>query len=293
MGSEVDMLKLKEYYDSLESKIKTDAVVTKAYTDKLSSKTIENKIDSQLNSITASIHSINNKFTEGSKNYDLAKKNITDAISRYKENLVELSEFYDGKIEQLILSKVEIEASLLGGIVKDEVLDYKFALKTKQKENDSLKQKINDNSMSCYQKILEERQKSGVVDTLALRHKKDADDINHEIDVKMQSRIDKTLNDQKENAEVVAKREKKIRAINEEIELINQRKVDAITRAMEEGGVFLTANVKKPRTFVRIKRFFLSRFNTYKVIDDTIITPLNKKIEDFKKVELSSMKEGE
>ena len=293
MGSEVDMLKLKEYYDSLESKIKTDAVVTKAYTDKLSSKTIENKIDSQLNSITASIHSINNKFTEGSKNYDLAKKNITDAISRYKENLVELSEFYDGKIEQLILSKVEIEASLLGGIVKDEVLDYKLALKTKQKENDSLKQKINDNSMSCYQKILEERQKSGVVDTLALRHKKDADDINHEIDVKMQSRIDKTINDQKVNAEVVAKREKKIRSINEEIELINQRKVDAITRAMEEGGVFLTANVKKPRTFVRIKRFFFFIFNTYKVIDDTIITPLNKKIEDFKKVELSSMKEGE
>ena len=147
--------------------------------------------------------------------------------------------------------------------------------------------------MSCYQKILEERQKSGGVDTLALRHKKDADDINHEIDVKMQSRIDKTINDQKVNAEVVAKREKKIRSINEEIELINQRKVDAITRAMEEGGVFLTANVKKPRTFVRIKRFFLSRFNTYKVIDDTIITPLNKKIEDFKKVELSSMKEGE
>ena len=293
MESEVDMLKLKEYYDSLESKIKTDAVVNKAYKDKLSSKTIENKIDSQLNSITASIHSINNKFNEGSKNYDLAKKNISDAISRYKENLVELSEFYDGKIEQLILSKVEIEASLLGGIVKDEVLDYKLALKTKQKDNDLLKQKINDNSMNCYQRIIEERQKSGVVDTLALRHKKDADDINREIDVKMQSRIDKTLNDQKENAEVVAKREKKIRAINEEIELINQRKVDAITRAMEEGGVFLTANVKKPRTFTRIKRFFISRFNTYKVINDTIITPLNKKIEDFKNVELSSMKEGE
>lgn len=290
MGSEVDMLKLKEYYDSLESKIKTNAVVTKAYTDKLSSKTIENKIDSQLNSITASIHSINNKFTEGSKNYDLARRNILDAIGRYKENLVELSEFYDGKIEQLILSKVELEASLLGGIVKDEVLDYKFALKTKQKENDSLKQKINDNSMSCYQKIIEERQKSGVVDTLALRHKKDADDINREIDIKMQARIDKTVEDQKVNAEVVAKREKKIRAINEEIELINQRKVDAITRAMEEGGVYLTANVKKPRAFVRIKRFFISRFNTYKVIDDTIITPLNKKIDEFKKVELSSMK---
>ena len=290
MGSEVDMLKLKEYYDSLESKIKTDAVVTKAYTSKLSSKTIENKVDSQLNSITASIHNINNKFTEGSKNYDLAKQNILDTLARYKENLVELSEFYDGKIEQLILSKVEIEASILGGIVNEEYLDHRIAVKKRQKEEDSLKKKINDNSMNCYQKIIEERQKSGVVDTLALRHKKDADDISREIDAQMQSRIDKSVNDQKETEEVITKREKKIKAINEEIELINQRKVEAITRAMEEGGVFLTANVKKPRAFTRIKRFFISRFNTYKVIDDTIITPLNKKIEEFKKVELSSMK---
>ena len=76
MGSEVDMLKLKEYYDSLESKIKTDAVVTKAYTDKLSSKTIENKIDSQLNSITASIHSINNKFTHKNLELDVDSRQV-------------------------------------------------------------------------------------------------------------------------------------------------------------------------------------------------------------------------
>lgn len=290
MGTEVNMVKLKEYYDSLESKIKTDAVVTKAYTSKLSSKTIENKVDSQLNSITASIHSINNKFTEGSKNYDLARQNILDTLTRYKENLVELSEFYDGKIEQLILSKVEIEASILGGIVNEEYLDHRIAVKKRQKEEDSLKKKINDNSMNCYQRIIEERQKNGVVDTRAVRHKKDADDISYEIETQMQARIDKSVNDQKETAENIIKREKKIKAINEEIELINQRKVEAITRAMEEGGVFLTANVKKPRAFTRIKRFFISRFNTYKVIDDTIITPLNKKIEEFKKVELSSMK---
>lgn len=134
MGSEVNAIKLKEYYDSLESKIKTDAVVSRAYTDKLSLETIENKVDSQLNSINASINSINSKFTEGSKNYDLAKQNIIETLEKYKENLVELSEFYDGKIEQLILSKVELEASLLGGIVNEEFLDYKVNLKTKQKE---------------------------------------------------------------------------------------------------------------------------------------------------------------
>lgn len=290
MGSEVNAIKLKEYYDSLESKIKTDAVVSRAYTDKLSLETIENKVDSQLNSINASISSINSKFTEGSKNYDLAKKNIVEALEKYKENLVELSEFYDGKIEQLILSKVELEAALLGGIVNEEFLDYKVALKTKQKDNDALKKKINDNSMQAYQRILAERQASGVVDPLALRYKKDADDINKEIEVKMQNRIDKSKKEKKENTEDLEKKESQIRTINSEIERINQRKVEAITRAMEEGDVFLTTNVKKPRAFSRIKRFFVSRFNTYKVIDDTIITPLNKKIEEFKNVELSNMK---
>ena len=290
MGSEVNAIKLKEYYDSLESKIKTDAVVSRAYTDKLSLETIENKVDSQLNSINASINSINSKFTEGSKNYDLAKQNIIETLEKYKENLVELSEFYDGKIEQLILSKVELEASLLGGIVNEEFLDYKVNLKTKQKENDALKKKINDNSMQAYQRIIAERQANGTVDTLALRYKKDADDINKEIEVKMQNRIDKSKKEKKENSEEIEKKESQIKSINSEIERINQRKVEAITRAMEEGDVFLTTNVKKPRAFSRIKRFFVSRFNTYKVIDDTIITPLNKKIEEFKNVELSNMK---
>lgn len=290
MGSEVDAVKLKEYYDSLENKIKTDAVVARAYTDKLSLETIENKVDSQMNSINASINSINHKFTEGSKNYDLARKNIIDTLSKYKDNLVELSEFYDGKIEQLILSKVELEASLLGGIVNEEYLDHKIALKTKQKENDVLKLKINDNSMSCYQKLIAEKQASGNVDQLALRHKKDADDINKEIDNKMQSRIDKSVNEHKVNSAEIEKKEKEIRTINEEIERINRRKVDAITRAMEEGDVYLATSVKKPRAFTRIKRFFISRFNTYKVIDDTIISPLNRRIEEFKKSELNDMK---
>ena len=36
MKLDVDVLKLKEYYDSIENKIKTDAVVSRAYTDRLS-----------------------------------------------------------------------------------------------------------------------------------------------------------------------------------------------------------------------------------------------------------------
>ena len=42
--------------------------------------------------------------------------------------------------------------------------------------------------------------------------------------------------------------------------------------------------------FKKITRFFVSRFNTAKVVQNTIIEPLNQRIESFKNNELSSMK---
>ena len=76
--------------------------------------------------------------------------------------------------------------------------------------------------------------------------------------------------------------ESKSIGLKEESEVLADASVDI--RNLKNGE---TIEVK---TFTRIKRFFVSRFNTYKVIDDTIITPLNKKIEEFKNVELSNMK---
>ena len=74
------------------------------------------------------------------------------------------------------------------------------------------------------------------------------------------------------------------------IERLNERKKNSIYDAMEVGDKALTTNIKRPRIFKKITRFFVSRFNTAKVVQTTIIDPLNLRIESFKNNELSSMK---
>ena len=47
---------------------------------------------------------------------------MTETLASYEQALIELSQFYDGKIEQLILRKVELESSLIGTILNAEYL---------------------------------------------------------------------------------------------------------------------------------------------------------------------------
>ena len=113
---------LKKLYEESENRIKTDAIVNRVYTEKISEETINEKVNAQMNAITIGIREINSKFTEGSKNYETTKNTIVETMTNYKQALIELSEFYDGKIEQLILRKVELEASLVGAIINEEFL---------------------------------------------------------------------------------------------------------------------------------------------------------------------------
>ena len=129
MGTLTDQeicIKLKNLYDETENKIKTNAMVSRAYIDKTSSDTINEKVNAQMNSIQAGIYNINPKFKEGSKNYEQTKKLVAETLASYEAALLELSQFYDGKIEQLILRKVELEAGLIGSILNDEFLREKL-----------------------------------------------------------------------------------------------------------------------------------------------------------------------
>ena len=126
---------LKGVYERTSEGISIDAMVNRALTDKITSETINQKVNSQMNAITVGIKNINPKFNENSKNYDITKAAILDTLTNYEAALVELSEFYDGKIEQLILRKVELESHLLGSIVKDEYLIKKEEEKKIQKED--------------------------------------------------------------------------------------------------------------------------------------------------------------
>ena len=93
---------LKGVYERTSEGISIDAMVNRALTDKITSETINQKVNSQMNAITVGIKNINPKFNENSKNYDITKAAILDTLTNYEAALVELSEFYDGKIEQLM-----------------------------------------------------------------------------------------------------------------------------------------------------------------------------------------------
>ncbi len=280
---------LKGVYERTSEGISIDAMVNRALTDKITSETINQKVNSQMNAITVGIKNINPKFNENSKNYDITKAAILDTLTNYEAALVELSEFYDGKIEQLILRKVELESHLLGSIVKDEYLIKKEEEKKIQKDNDKVKRNISTAFKNMIEK-LGNKKKQNEIDATLISKAKDAQDIEFEIDEQLSARIEKTKEEETQNKDRIAKVEKEIFLINDEIKRINERKKQNLLDAMEVGEKWVTTTIKKPKTFSRITRFFVSKFNTPKIIIKTIIEPLNGRIEDFVNNELANVK---
>lgn len=281
-------LALKKLYEESENRVKTDAIINRAYTERVSKETIEEKVDAQMNAIKVGIHEINPKFKEGSKNYDLTKSAIIKVMADYEQALKELSEFYDGKIEQLILRKVELEANLVGTLINEEYLNENVEKGKKQKE--IVKENVAATIKKVFDKITNKKVKKTEIDARLLKNMQDGKDVEQEIDVKHENKIEQTKQEQKENKLFLEKIEKEIRLIDEEIKRINERKKQYLYEAMEVGEKYLAVNIKKPRMFKKITRFFVSRFNTAKVVENTIIEPLNQRIESFKNNELSNMK---
>lgn len=281
---------LEKLYNESENRVKTNAIMRRAYAERTSTDTINQKVNAQMNAIKTGIYEINPKFKEGSKNYENTKELVTQTLADYEKALIELSQFFDGKIEQLILRKVELEASLVGLILNEEYLYQKVARKTEQKENDKLKKSIKENIKSVFDKFVNRKQTNKEIDPRTLENLIDGQDVAVEIDQKLDGRIEKSVNDKKANAEYMEKAEKEIALINSEILKLNERKIKSIYDAMEVGDNQLTTSIKRPRVFKKITRFFISRFNTAKVVQTSIIEPLNVRIENFKNNELTDMK---
>lgn len=281
---------LEKLYNESETRVKTNAIMRRAYIDRTSSDTINQKVNAQMNAIKTGIYEINPKFKEGSKNYDNTKELVTQTLADYEHALIELSEFYDGKIEQLILRKVELEANLVGSLLNEEYLYQKVARKTEQKENDKVKKSVKENIKAVLDKFVNRKQESKEIDPRALEHLIDGQDVAIEIEQKLEGRIEKSVTDKKNNNEFIEKVEKEIALIDTEIQKLNERKIKSIYDAMEVGNNQLTTNIKRPKVFKKITRFFVSRFNTAKVVQTSIIDPLNLRIESFKNNELIDMK---
>lgn len=282
--------KLEKLYDETENKVKADAIVNRAFVDKTSVDTINDKVSSQINSIKTEIYNINPKFKEGSKNYEQTKKLVAETLANYEQALIDLSTFYDNKIEQLILRKVELEANLVALIVNDEYLDIKVEKRKSLHEKDQVKKTVRENIKAIFDRFAKKKEEKKEVNPVDIIHLMDQKDLQSEIDEKIENRISKTQEDKKDNKNDIEKIENEISLINLEIERINNQKKESIYNAMEVGDKQIDVYIKKPRVFSRITRFFVSRFNTAKAVENSVITPLKLRIDNFKNNELSNMK---
>lgn len=280
---------LSKLYDEAENRIKTEAKIRRAYIDKVSEDVIREKVDNELNSIKSEIYRINPRFKDGSKNFDKTKQLVSETLANYEKALIDLSEFYDGKIEQLILKKVELEASLIGSIMNEEYLYLVIQDAESQQKNDKVKKSVAENIKATIDKILNRKNEEKIANPQMISKLMDNQDIANDLEETVAMKLEKTANEKNDNKEFISATEKQIAMINDEIERVNDRKKKNIYDAMEVGDKTISSNIRKARVFTKIKIFFISRFNTSKFVENSIIDPLRLRIESFKNNELSNI----
>ena len=281
---------LKKLYDESENKVEANAMVSRAYADRISKETIKEKVDAQMNAIKTGIKEINPKFKEGSKNYDVIKAMVSETMSDYEQALKELSDFYDGKIEQLILRKVELEAGYVGSILNEEYLKDMIIERKNNQENDGLRHKVAENIMKVYEQIRADRHDKKEIDTRNIVRMVDERELEAEVVEELAKKVIKTESAKDDNEEFLSKTEKEISLIDSEIDRLNEQKKKAIYDAMEVGNRAISKNISKPKMFTKLTRFFVSRFNAPKIIQASIIAPLRNRIDNFVSNDLSNMK---
>ena len=260
-------LALKRFYDTATDNIQTSALVNRALADKISTETINQKVNNQFNSIYTSINRINPKFNETSKD-------ILDVLTDYETSLTEFSDYYDVKLEKLILKKVELEAHLVGKVFREEALKSDENKKMKLRDKDYLGKTFSEKSKNIVEKVNSQKQENDFVDYK---------DISHE---KVQE------NDKTNQAEIQGI-EKEIKEISKQINELNEKKKIGLEEAMETREKWISTTLRKPSVWSKTKTFFSNRFNTAKVVSKTVIAPLKMKVKEFRINELEGLKEEE
>lgn len=279
----------KDFFENTNQEIKKEAILERALSDKITNEVINQKVNAQINSINFGIKKINSRFSKKSKNYDIVEEQISQIIGKYEGALRQLGEFYDQKIEQLILRKMELQTNIVGSLVKQQYLLNSKKVKNNGKQNDKTKNLLKLGIKKAIEKIKQKKQKNNI-DVAEINKLKDNKEIEKEHITKIENTIDRLNEKIKENKEWIEKSNKESYLISIEIKKINERKKQAILDAMETEEKWMITKIKKPKTFERITRFFSSRINTPKVIKKTLLDPFDEKIDLFIESELKSKK---
>ena len=290
INEEYASLALKRFYDTTTNTIQMSALVNRALTDKISTQTINQKVNNQLNSIYTSIYRINSKFDENSKNYEIVKREILDVLTDYENALTEFSDYYDLKLEKLILKKVELESHLVGKIFKEESLKMNEDKSIKNKDNDKLKISLSNRTKNIFEKINLNKKEDNYVNVENFSIMQDYIDLEKEQDKKINKRILKFQEKNKTNMAEIVGLENQIKKISAQIDEMNNNKKLQIESAMETREKWIAKTLRKPSVLQKAKCFFANKFTTSKVITKTIIAPLKIKINEFREKELQEIK---
>ena len=284
-------LALKRFYDTATNNIQTSALVNRALTDKISTETINQKVNNQLNSIYVSMNRINPKFNETSKNYGIIKQNILDVLTDYEVALTEFSDYYDVKLENLILKKVELESNLIGKLFREENLNKDENIKTKMKDKDYLKMSFSEKTRDIATKVSAQKSSNNTINYMDIRALKDLTDLELERNNKIDKKISKIKENNENNQSEIKKIESEIQKVSKEIIEMNEKKRLGLEEAMETRDKWISITLKKPSVWSKTKRFFSNRFNTINVISKTVIEPLKMRVQEFRVNELKGLKE--
>lgn len=259
-----------EIYRNISNEIRLTAILSKVYAYKISNEMVNRKVKNQINSINFSINQINPKFVDKSKNYEKVSNEIIKTMSNYEDILKKICKIYDEKIDNLIYDKVEVENKILIKLIESN---------SNEEKKVSIKKRIVKKVGSTIEKIKIKIKKNEIVDIGLINKLQDDQDIEKEI---KNSNID----DQTITIFI-----NELNIINQRIQKLNEEKQNKIINAFENKEKGLSTEIRKPRNFKKITKFFLNRFNTYNVIMKNIILPINQRIEALQKVELINFDE--
>ena len=282
-------IEFKKFLTNSESYVKSDAILTRAFIQKCSYDAIKTKAKAKRNSIMASIKNINSKFNENNKKYSIVENEINKSLKRYEEILFRISDFYDTKIEQLILRKLEIEANLVGTIIKDEYLHKEIDSRNNAKENDRLLLSLSNSVKSFINKLTKKKEQKEIDVTMIINWQDEAD-LEREQKDKLAYMVEKTENSRKENFSQITEYEEEILSIEKEIYRLSCSKEKHLIDAMESEEKRISI-IKKNKNFIgRIRNFLKARFNTVNVILDKVIKPFNDSMSYYEENCIENMK---
>ena len=270
----------KNFIDSIAIFSKSEAIIKRAIIQKTSDDCITDKLNKKRMALNISIVKINPKYDPYNSKYLEIQNNIESIMKKYENVLRELAIFFDTKIEQLILKKLELEAELIGSIVKDEYFYEEECHKKEEKENDKLLISLSNSVKSFISKLTNKKEQKEI-DVTMISKLQDKEELKKEQSDKLNLSLENTIEVKKENLEYIKVLEDEIVSVEKEINRLNSNKENSIMDAMENNCKQLIIQNNNMNFFGKIKLFFKSKLNPNKVIFENIINPMNQYIKEY------------